>query len=108
MEQNFQTSFIPKKPIVEPVPYTNRTSVNLLLAISIIIFIAVGLVSGVAYFYKNILGQNVNKMKNDLDLAQSSFEPSMISQLKLLDKRLQYSSEVLANHISISPIFDIL
>ncbi len=47
-------------------------------------------------------------MQGDLDKAKNRFEPSKISQLKVLDERLQSSSEILAKHIAISPIFDAL
>ena len=107
MEQNFQTSFIPKKPMVEQTVAAKRP-ISLLLVISIIILISVALVSGGAYFYKNILLQNVSKMENDLKLAQNRFELSKINQLKLLDKRLEYANQILTNHITVSPIFQTL
>lgn len=107
MEQNFQTSFIPKKSMIEQRVVAKRP-VGLLLIISIIILITMGLVSGGAFFYKGVLTANITKMKNDLNLVKNRFEPSKITQLKLLDKRLTYSSNVLSKHITISPIFKAL
>lgn len=106
MEQNFQTSFIPKKPMIEHA--TAKRPVGLLLVISIFIFLAMVLVSGGAYFYKDFLTKKIAKMENDLNLAKNRFEPSKISQLKLLDKRLHSSNEVLSKHIIVSPIFQAL
>jgi hypothetical protein len=107
MEQNFQTSFIPKKPIIEERAVSSRP-VNLLTIISIFIFFAVILASGGLYFYKGILAKNIASMSNDLTLAKNRFEPSKINQLQVLDKRLRASDIILSNHITISPIFQAL
>jgi hypothetical protein len=107
MEQNFQTSFIPKKPMVEE-KITTRRSMGILVIISIFIFLTMVLVSGGAYFYKGVLTKNITKMKSDLELAKNRFEPSKIAQMKTLDKRLEASNEILSKHIIISPIFQAL
>ncbi|MBI2630798.1 hypothetical protein HYW73_01090 [Candidatus Nomurabacteria bacterium] len=107
MEQNFQTSFIPKKPIVKERAVSSRP-VSLLLIISLFILFTVLLVSGGLYFYKGITVKNIAKMEGDLNLAQKRFEPARIAELKVLDRRLKASSEILANHVSITPIFKLL
>ncbi len=107
MDQNFQTSFIPKKPMIEKRP-TPLKSVNYLTIISVFIFFTMIIATGVLYFYNGIITKNIVKMKNDLNLAQNRFEPSKIVQLQVLDKRLRASSEILSKHIAISPIFEAL
>lgn len=107
MEQNFQTSFIPKKPIVEQ-KAVSRAPVGLLTIVSVFIFFAVIIASGGLYFYKDILKKSVVKMNNDLTLAKARFEPSKITQLQTLDNRLKASTEVLDRHTAISPIFQAL
>jgi hypothetical protein len=107
MEQNFQTSFIPKKPMIEERAVAARP-VSIFLVISIFILFTVLLASGGLYFYKLTLEKSIIKMENDLNLAQNRFEPSKIVQLQTLDRRLNASSEILAKHITISPIFKIL
>lgn len=104
MEQNFQTSFIPKKPMIEE-RATSSQSVSLLTIISIFIFFTVLLGTGALYFYDGILKKDIASMENDLNLAKNRFEPSKIVQLQVLDKRLNASSEILSKHIAISPIF---
>ena len=64
--------------------------------------------SGGAYLYKNYLMKSITKMESDLNLAKNRFEPVKINQLKLLDERLQSSSDILTKHIAISPIFEAL
>lgn len=107
MEQSFQTSFIPKKPMLEERSAPSRP-VGFLNVISIFIFFTIILASGGLYFYQGIMTKNITKMENDLNLAKNRFEPSKISQLQVLDKRLQSANTILSNHIAISPIFKAL
>ena len=107
MEQNFQTSFIPKKPIIEERAVSSRP-IGLLTIISIFIFFSVIIASGLLYFYDSILKKNITQMENDLNLAKNRFEPSKIIQLQVLDKRLIASTEILSKHVAISPIFEAL
>lgn len=107
MEQNFQTSFIPKKPMIEERAKAPR-SVSLLTIISIFIFFTVVIVTGALYFYNKILVKDITKMETDLNLAKNRFEPSKIVQLQVLNKRLKASNEILSKHIAISPIFEAL
>ena len=104
MDSNFQTSFIPKKPIVEERD-TKTRSVGVLAVISIFILFTVLLATGGLYFYKGFLANNIAKMENDLNLARNRFEPAKIAELKLLDKRLRASTDVLSHHVAVSPIF---
>jgi len=107
MEQDFQTSFIPKKPIIASRAVTPRP-INFLTIIAFFIFLAMLLATGILFFYKGITVKNIAKMENDLNLAKNRFEPSKITQLQVLDKRLSASSEVLSKHVAISPIFKAL
>jgi hypothetical protein len=108
MEQNFQTSFIPKKPMIEQQTSSASRPVGFILMIAIFIFTATALASGGAYFYKDLLKKDITQMESDLSKAKNRFEPTMISKLKLLDRRLQASNKVLTKHIAISPIFNAL
>ncbi|KKQ02340.1 MAG: hypothetical protein US18_C0006G0013 [Parcubacteria group bacterium GW2011_GWB1_36_5] len=107
MEPNFQTSFIPKKPIVAERVVSSR-SVGFFTVISFFILFTILLATGGIYFYKGIVTKNVTKMESDLNLAKNRFEPSVITELKLLDRRLRASSEILSQHIAITPIFQAL
>lgn len=107
MEQNFQTSFIPKKPIVKERTAVARP-VGSLLVISLFVLFTVLIATGGLYFYKEITAKKIESMKGDLALAQNRFEPAKIAELQVLDKRLRASTEILANHIAITPIFSAL
>lgn len=82
--------------------------VGLLTVLSLLIFFT-ALISTVAlYLYKETLEKNIVRMENDLNLAKARFEPEKISQLGLLNKRLEAGQAVLSKHIAISPIFTAL
>jgi hypothetical protein len=104
MDQNFQTSFIPKKPIVEE-RVTSARPVGVLLLGSIFILFVVLLGTGGIYFYKINLNNNLTSMQTSLNNYKTNFEPSEITQLQVLDKRLQSATDILNNHIAISPVF---
>src|SRR3989344_8436890 len=107
MEQNFQTSFIPKKPIVKE-HETGSRPIGFLTVISIFVLFTLFLATGGLYFYKGIVAKSVVKMENDLTLAKNRFEPAKITELQVLDKRLRSANEILSKHIAISPIFKTL
>jgi len=109
MEQNFQTSFIPKKPIMTEEQSTpSKKPIGFLTLISIFIFLAVALASVGLYLYKGMLQKNITDMGTNLALAKERFEPAKINQLQVLGKRLESSNTLLSKHIAISPIFDTL
>jgi hypothetical protein len=107
MEQNFQTSFIPKKPIVKKRVSSSRP-VGLLTVLSIFIFFTVLLASAGLYFYKGVVEKNINAMENNLNIAKNRFEPSKIAELELLGKRLKASNDILSGHVAVTPIFEVL
>ena len=107
MEQNFQTSFIPKKPMI-PESVTVARPVSILLIISLFILFTVLIATGGLYLYKGSINKSIITMQDSLQKAQARFEPSAISKLQVLDKRLDASSQILGNHLSITPIFSAL
>ncbi|KKQ30053.1 MAG: hypothetical protein US45_C0051G0006 [Candidatus Nomurabacteria bacterium GW2011_GWA1_37_20] len=94
MDSNFQTSFIPKKPIVEK-RATSTHSIGFFTVISIFILFTVLLASLALFFYKTVLTKNIAQMEKDLNLAKNRFEPSKIKELQVLDKRINSSNEIL-------------
>ena len=107
MDQNFQTSFIPQKPIVKERAISARP-ISFLLIASLFILFAVLLATGGLYFYKTIVINDIAKMEENLTRAKNRFEPSKITELQTLDKRLRASSEILSKHITVTPIFSAL
>jgi hypothetical protein len=104
MDKEFQTSFIPKKPLTEERIVTRRP-VSLVNFVVTLIFIGSLVAAGGAYAYQLTLKKSVSDMDAQLVLARNSFDPSVIAEMQMLDKRLKASGEILDSHIMISPIF---
>lgn len=107
MDQNFQTSFIPKKPILKESAAYARP-VGIFFIISLFILFTTLIATGGLYFYKGILARKIAGMENTLNLAKNRFEPSKIVELQTFDKRLRSASEILPKHITIIPVFEAL
>lgn len=108
MDQEFQTSFIPKKTL-SPKPEISRSgSFGLINVVAFVIMIVSLLVAGGSYLYRDTLSQRVDEMKLSLDRARNIFEPELLQELQILDKRIQAADEILSNHIAVSPIFEVL
>jgi hypothetical protein len=106
MEVKMQTSFIPKKPIVESSP--SGSGVSLFLLLSVIIFIvAIALAVGVWLYQKSLVTQ-IQTAKQDLAAAKASYEENTINPLIRLSDRINESQALLSNHLAISPVFLLL
>lgn len=109
MEQTFQTSFIPKKPIVESdVPKKTSRPIGIFSILSIFLFFATLVAGGGLYFYQQTLTQKIADIDSSQKKADERFETSKKNELKLFDRRLQVASTVLNRHIAVSPIFEAL
>lgn len=108
MDQEFQTSFIPKKTFTPKAEKTSRGSFGLVNVLSFVILIVSLLVAGGSYLYRDNLSKKVDEMKLSLDRAQNIFEPELLQELQRLDKRIQAADEILKGHIAVSPIFEVL
>ncbi len=107
MDNNFQTSFIPKKPLTtERSAPIRHVSVTTLIA-TVIFFASLASLGGV-YVYKSVLTKTIASQSADLARAKSAFEPSLINVLQNLDRRINSSEEILNKHIMVSPIFSAL
>lgn len=107
MDNNFQTSFIPKKPLAQDKRSKVR-KVSLFGFLATLIFFASLIAGGGVYLYKNSLTQRVSQMQRQLDAARNAFEPSLITELQRLDRRINAANGLLAQHIAVTPIFDAL
>lgn len=104
MDNSFQTSFIPKKPINPTL--VNKAPVNVFLVFAMIVFIAVvGVIVGL-YFYKGYLVNQKNTLSGQLTTISNSFEPETIKELESFDNRINTAKQVLDNHIVLSPMFE--
>jgi len=106
MEQQFQTSFIPKKPLTEE-PVTQSRPVSLFAFLATILFVASLLIGGGVYFYKSFLTKQSAELESSLATARASFEPKLVADLSRLDKRINIGNDILSTHVTVSPIFEL-
>ena len=106
MENSFQTSFIPKKPIVST--KTDKEPKSLFRLITIVI-LAVSVLSVVTLFvYKMYLNNQEQVSAKSLRLTRDTFEKSTIDELELFDKRTASAKQILSKHLVFSPLFTAL
>jgi hypothetical protein len=106
METKFQTSFIPKKTVVEGI--TRKPSVGLFLLIAIILFIVSLSVAGWVYLEKKVLITKINNEKTAIETNKNNFETATIESIIRLDSRIKVANDLVKNHLSVSPIFNFI
>ncbi len=111
MDNNqFTTTFIPKKPMVaaatEDAPVSRP--VGLLSSISLILFIITIIIAGGVYAWQGYETSNEALLASSVTKVESAFEPQLITQLQTLDKQLKNANLIVENHTVVSPIFDLL
>jgi hypothetical protein len=112
METRFQTSFIPKKPIVSAgtgarLPREHR-SVSFFMTGAAFLFIISLAAAGGAYAWKQILLNSQEDYKVQLADREKQFNIDLIEQLKQENVKIDLAKSLLANHLAISQIFHII
>ncbi len=111
METKFQTSFIPKKPLIPVGGLTQSAphrSFSFLMVISVLLFIVSIGVAGGTYFYKSYLESSQVKYREELALREKQFNPDLIEELKHQNVKIDIGKQLIQNHLAVSQIFDII
>lgn len=108
MEAKFQTSFIPKKPIVQEEKIHSKLSIFLLISL-IIFFVSLGL-AGWVFLERNILIQQIGDEQKTIETNKNGLTQDSITveSIVALDSRIRVANQLLANHVAVSPIFSFL
>lgn len=107
MENKFQTSFIPKKPLTQGFSRPARTT-NFFSLITTVIFVTVLALCGGVWGYQNYLKTQNQKAVEEIQAITAQFQPSLLAELMRLDNRLTTTKTLLANHLAVSTFFDFL
>ncbi|PIQ66437.1 MAG: hypothetical protein COV96_01495 [Candidatus Zambryskibacteria bacterium CG11_big_fil_rev_8_21_14_0_20_42_18] len=112
MEPKFQSSFIPKGPLVstanESLSSRRHKEGGLFSFIAVVIFtISIVLAIGV-FGYKFYLKYSIEKMGAALDEARAALQPEVISELTRFDNRIISTKELVSKHRLITPLFEFL
>jgi hypothetical protein len=107
MESRFQTSFIPKKPVVSE-PNKKPKVVNLFAVLGTVIFILVLIASVGTFFYKSYLAKTIEAGKVQLEGEKKNLDPELVKKIVRLDNRFKAASVLFDQHLATSRIFDVL
>lgn len=103
MENSFQTSFIPKKPITSSIADKAPKSLISIIAIFLLIVSVLGSVG--LFFYKTYLNKQKESSSSALSDVRDSFEKDTIVELDSFNKKTEVAKQILNNHIILSPLF---
>ncbi|HEY4518170.1 MAG TPA: hypothetical protein VJG48_00920 [Candidatus Paceibacterota bacterium] len=103
-----RTSFIPKQSLSNKVPTGHKEGMGFLtfLGITVLVVSLFGWLA--AYGYRALLEKEVADQNASLELAKQKFDPSLLKVFENLERRLNTSSQLLAQHTTLSPLFDTL
>lgn len=110
MQPTFQTSFIPKKPIVSEggnnrfASSTVVRDVNAISIIATIIFTVTVLATGGLFFYKMYLNKQITQLDSEINTARSAFQIDKIKELLDANDRILASKVLLDNHVTVSKL----
>ncbi|MFA6386421.1 MAG: hypothetical protein WCW04_01465 [Candidatus Paceibacterota bacterium] len=108
MENSFQTSFIPKKPIIPNATSSGGGSTtSISMVVSVFILVVMILAFGGLYVYKNFyLLKNKESLSANLFKIRDSFNKDTITLLETFDKRTSIAKQILEGHVVLSPLFE--
>ncbi|MEI8123656.1 MAG: hypothetical protein WCG60_00590 [bacterium] len=107
MDTKFQTSFIPKKPMMQQDAKIG-SSVSIFLVISIIIFLISLALGGWVFWQKNLLIENIKAEQNIIKENKEGLKSDSVTVESIveLNSRIEVSSGLLNKHVAIYPLFD--
>lgn len=113
MDKEFQTTFIPKKNLSQEAPQARQASprgavLGIFPIIAAIIFFLGVVAAGGAFAYELLLERRIESMRESLTRSQGAFEPSLIVELRQLDRRLNVANDLLRSHVAVSPVFRVI
>ena len=110
MEPKFQTSFIPKKPIVasQGLQLSPVKDINIFSVIATIIFLVTALASGGVFVYKQLITNQIVKADQDLNAAREAFQTEKIQELIDANSRIMATKNLLEKHVVVSELLLLL
>jgi hypothetical protein len=104
---NVQPSFIPKRPVTQPVGKPKR-NVSFFSLIATVIFITSLVIWGAVFGYKYYLDSDLTSKQASLQAELDKFQSSLVADLSRLDTRISTANDLLTNHISVSTLLSVI
>ena len=106
MDTKFQSSFIPKQPVNEPVRTSSGSNIFFLISFLILIVSLVG--AGGVYLWDKQLDANIVSMNNNLNQARNSFDQNTIKEFAHLNDKINAADFLLKQHVAPSVLFGVI
>ena len=107
MDTKFQSSFIPKQPVNQPVSKSISGS-NIFFLISFLIFTVALVGSGAVFLWDKQMDAKIVSVNNDLNKARNSFDQNTIKEFVRLNDRINASDYLLKQHVAPSVLFGVI
>lgn len=107
METKFQTSFIPKKPLVPEMGQKTNEPINLFTVIGVLFLIVSLAAAGGVYGWVKVIEKHQVSLKADIAHNRDQFGTD-IKFLERFNTKINLSRELLSNHLAVEGIFDIV
>ncbi len=108
METKFQTSFIPKKPLIIDDRVHTYHTVNIFMVIATLLFLVSLLGAGFTIVWKSVLLKSQENYKIQLAESEKRFNTTLIEELKKANTKIDLSKQLIKNHIDVTEIFNII
>lgn len=111
METKFQTSFIPKKPLIsDPAKpeVTHRGSISIMMVISVILFVISIGGAIFSFVWSGVLLNAQDNYKKQLAESEKRFNITLIEDLKKFSKKIDIGKQLFGKHMSVSDVFPII
>lgn len=108
METKFQTSFIPKKPLISNESTRVHAPTSILMIIGVIVFLASIGGAAFTFFAKGYLEKSQESLRVDLAANEKRFNVPLIEELKKANTKIELANQFLKNHVAVSEAFTIL
>lgn len=110
MEPKFQTSFIPKKPILasQKSAINLENDTNIFSIVANTMFVIVLLASAGLFGYKYMLNSQISKLETEISDARNAFQLDKIQELVDANNRLTASKNLLDKHVAVSKLLQLL
>ena len=110
MDPKFQTSFIPKNPVVtqSKIPSITIPTVNIFSAISTAIFFLTLILIGGLFGYKILLNKQIAQADKDIVQAKQAYQLEAVQSIIDANSRIISTKELLNKHIAVSELFNLL
>ncbi len=109
MDKSFETSFMPKQPLLRVEGVSRRREpVNLAMVMALIVFFVTLAVSGGIYFYKLQVDKRVVARAMELEAAEKLLDIDEIELYKRIDTRIDTAKSLLENHTVFTVVLNLL